>query len=69
MLTERFRSKHLLAYMQNEVGQRARALSHTYMLVHINFKQHWCTETASLSPPLTLSFTTLFHFFTSVTWY
>ncbi len=49
MLTERFRSKHLLAYMQNEVGQHAHARSHIHMHVNINFKQLWCTGKASLS--------------------
>lgn len=54
MLTERFRSKHLLAYMQNEVGQHAHARSHIHMHVNINFKQLWCTGTVSLSPLLSL---------------
>lgn len=49
MLTERFRSKHILAYMQIEVGQHAHAHAHIHMHVNINFKQLWCTGTASLS--------------------
>ncbi len=49
LCSERFRSKHLLAYMQNEVGQHAHACSHIHMHVNINFKQLWCTGTTSLS--------------------
>ncbi len=51
MLTERFRSKHLLAYMQNEVGQHAHALSHTYAREHKlqTALVHWESKSLSLS--------------------